>query len=209
MRVKNYIILAVIIVLAISMFVSGTSSTESIDAITRSSEDIAVSPLMGIKQVWVFGQFRPHGDPSGYKHLSKIRWDKDFESQLKKSGLKIVRRDPSDGIVPYDADGVVLLDIELATSEATEFAAVNLNLSFVEGLQLERIPIKRYCERSHDCITWQKSKTLILHKNDLQNGIQKLVRNMGAYFCRTYLKDKNKERLWKEHEKQNETSARK
>jgi len=209
MRIKNYIILAVITVLAISILVLGTSPTESVDAITRSSEDVAASPLMGIKQVWVFGQFRPHGDPSVYKDLSKIRWDKDIESQLKKSGLKIVRREPSDGIVPYDADGVVLLDIELATSEATEFAAVNLNLSFVESFQLERIPIKRYREWSHNCITWQKSKTLILHKNDLQNGIQKLVRNMGAYFCRTYREDKNKELLLKEHEKQNETPAKK
>jgi len=201
MRIKKYIILAVITALAISIFVLGRPPTESVDAITRSTEDIAASPLMGIKQVWVFGQFRPHGDPSGYEDLSKTSWFEGIESQLKKSGLKIVHREPADGIVSYDADGVVLLDIELATSKATEFAAVNLNLSFVEGLKLERIPIKRYRELSHNCITWQKSKALILHRNDLQNEIQKIVLNMSAYFCRTYLEDKNKERLWKKRQK--------
>lgn len=201
MRVKNYLILAVITILASSIFVSGTSSTESIDALTRSSEDTATSPLMGIKKIRIGCQVFRYGDKSVYENLPKFNWFVDTESQLKKIGLKIAHREP--------ADGLVLLDIHLATSKATEFVAVNLTLSFIESFHLERIPIKRDGEVKHDAVTLQKSRTFIIHRNELRDEVPKLAQNMFAFFRRTYLEDKDKEHLWKEREKYNETSANK
>ena len=177
MRFKNYIILAVIIVLAITTFVSGRF-TAFIHAVTRPSPDTAAALLIGIDQVYVYRKFHLHGDRSDhkelYKDLYKIDWCKDIENQLKKSGLKIVQQ-------KY-ADGLVLLDIDLAKSNETEFVAVNLRLSFVELFQLDRIPIKGSHEWRFNCTTYQSCKTLILHSNDLQNEVQNSVRDMVGNF---------------------------
>lgn len=201
MRIKNYIIPATISVLAISMFVSGTSPSESIDAITRSSEDTATSPLMGIKKIRLGCQVFRYGDKSVYESLPKFNWSEDTKRQMEKIGLKIAHREP--------ADGLVLLDIHLAASKATEFVAVNLTLSFIESFHLERIPIKRDGEVKHNAVTLQKSRTFIIHRNELRDEVPKLAQNMFAFFRRTYLEDKDKEHLWKEREKYNETSANK
>ena len=180
MRVKNYIILAVINVLAISMFVSGTFSTESIDAITRPSPAAAVPLLAGIKRVTVNDYVHHHGYSYEYKDLSKIDWSKNIESQLKKSGLKIINSN--------DADGLVSLNIELAKNKETELVAVSLRLSFAETLQIKRVPPEYYYTIGHryNCTTWQASKTLILHMNDLNTEVQKHVRDMVGKFCRIY-----------------------
>jgi hypothetical protein len=201
MRVKNYIIPAVIIVLAISMFVSGTSSTESIDALTRSSEDTATSPLIRIKKIRLGCQVLRYGDKSVYESLPKFNRLEDTESKMKKIGLKIVDRGP--------ADGLVLLDIQLATSKATEFVAVNLTLSFIESFHLERIPIKKGSDAKHGAVTLQKSRTFIIHRNELWDEIQKLAQNMFAFFRRAYLEDKQKEQIIREHQKLNQTLANK
>jgi hypothetical protein len=199
MRVKKFIILAVIVLLPISTFVSGRY-TAFIHAMTRPSPDTAAALLIGIDKVFVYRKFHLHGDRSDhkelYKDLYKIDWCKDIESQLKKSGLKIEQEE-------Y-ADGLVLLDIDLAKSKATEFVAVNLRLSFVEALHLDRIPIKGSSEWRFNFITWQSSKALILHRNDLQNEVQNSVQIMVGYFCSVFEASKA-ERLLKEHE----TPARK
>ena len=187
MRVKKYIIPAAITVFTISIFVSGTSLTESIDAITRSSEDTASSPLMGIKKIRLGCQFLRYGDKPVYENLPKFNWFEDTESEMEKIGLKIVDREL--------ADGLVLLNIQLGTSKSTEFVAVNLTLSFIESFYLERLTTKREREMKHNAVTLQKSRTFIIHKNDLRDEVPKLVRNMFGFFCRTYQEDKQKERL--------------
>ena len=201
MRVKNYIIPVATTVLAISIFVSGTSPSESIDALTRASEDTATSPLMGIKKIRLGFQVFSYGDKSVYENLPKFNWFQHTKSQMEQIGLKIVDRE--------NADGLVLLDIQLGTNKATEFVAVNLTLSFIESFYLERLTTKREREMKHNAVTLQKSRTFIIHKNDLRDEVPKLVRNMFGFFCRTYQEDKKKERLWKEREKYNETSVKK
>lgn len=195
MRVKNYMIFAVITVLAISTFVSGRF-TAFIHAVTRPSPDTAAALMIGIDEVFVYRKFHFHGDKSSYKDvyndLNKIDWREDIESQLKKSGLKIEQQE-------Y-ADGLVLLDIDLAASKETEFVAVNLRLSFVEEFQLDRIPIKGSREWRFNFTTFQSCKTLILHRNDLQNEVQNCVWNMVGDFCRV-CEASRYERLLKEHEK--------
>jgi hypothetical protein len=195
MRARNYIIFAVIIVLAITTFVSGRF-TAFIHAVTRPSPDTAAALMIGIDQVYVYRKFHLHGDrfdhKETYKNLYKIDWCKDIESKLENSGLKIVQQE-------Y-ADGLVLLDIDLAKSKETEFVAVNLRLSFVEVFQLDRIPIKGSHEWRFNCTTYQSCKTLILHRNDLQNEVQNHVRDMVGNFCRVCEASKY-ERLLKEHEK--------
>jgi hypothetical protein len=195
MQVKYYIIPAAITVLAISIFVSGTSLTESIDAITRPSPDTAAALMIGIDKVFVYRKFHFHGDKSGYKdvhkNLIKVNWREDIENQLKKSGLKIEQQE-------YP-DGMVLIDIDLAASKTTEFIAVNLRLSFVEGFQLDRIPIKGSHERRFNCTTYQSCKTLILHRNELNSEVQKHVQDMVGNFCRV-CEASRYERLLKEHE---------
>ncbi len=202
MRVKYYIIPAAITVLAISIFVSGTSSTESIDALTRSSEDTATSPLMGIKKIRIGSQIFSYGDKSVYEDLLKFNRSEDTESEMEKIGLEIVDWGPA-------ADGLVLLDIQLAASKATEFVAVNLTLSFIESIHLERIPIKGGRNVKHGVVTLQKSRTFIIHRNELRDEVPKLAQKMFAFFRRAYFEDKQKERLWKEREKYNETLDRK
>lgn len=202
MRVKKYIIPATITVLAISMFVSGTSSSESIDALTRSSEDTATSPLMGIKKIRLGCQVLRYGDKSVYENLPKFNWFEDTESEMEKIGLEIVDRGPA-------ADGLVLLDIQLAASKATEFVAVNLTLSFIESFHLERIPIKRGRDVKHNAVTLQKSRTFIIHRNALWNEVPKLAQKMFAFFRRAHLEDKQKEQFIREHQKLNQTSANK
>jgi hypothetical protein len=201
MRVKNYVIPVAITVLAISIFVSGTSPSESIDALTRSSEDTATSPLMGIKKIRLGCQVLRYGDKSVYESLPKFNWFEDTESEMEKIGLEIADRGPSDGLV--------LLDIQLAANKATEFVAVNLTLSFIESFHLQRIPIKRNSDVKHGAVTLQKSRTFILHRNDLRDEIPKLAQNMFAFFRRSYLEDKQKEHIIREHQKLNQTSANK
>jgi hypothetical protein len=177
MRVKKYIILAVITILAISIFVSGTSSTEPIDAITRPSPEAAIPLLAGIKRVTVNDYVHHHGYSHEYKDLSKIDWSKNIESQLKKSGLKIINSN--------DADALVSLNIELAKNKETELVAVSLRLSFSETIKIKRVPPEYYYTIGHryNCTTWQASKTLILHMNDLNTEVQKHVRNIVGKFC--------------------------
>jgi hypothetical protein len=166
----------------------------------RPSDDTAVVLLKGIKQVRVYHTLHFYGDKSGYEDFSKIRWDKEIENQLKENGLKIVKREA--------ADGMVLLDIELATNKATEFVAINLRLSFVEELKIERMPTDLR-DWPFNCITWQKTATLILNKNDLNTEVRKRVRNMGWHFCRVYLEGNDIQRLYNKLEKQHKTPVEK
>ncbi len=202
MRVKNYIIPATITILAISIFVSGTSPSESIDALTRSSEDTATSPLMGIKKIRLGCQVLRYGDKSLYESLPTFNWFEDTESEMEKIGLEIVDRGPA-------ADGLVLLDIQLGTSKTTEFVAVNLTLSFIESFYLERLATKREREMKHNAVTLQKSRTFIIHINDLRDEVPKLAQNMFAFFRRAYLEDREKEKFIREHQKLIQTSANK
>lgn len=178
MRVKKYIIPAAITIFTISIFVSGTSPSESIDAITRPSPEAAVPLLTGIKKITVYDYVRHHGSTYEYKDLSKIDWSKNIESQLMKSGLKIVYDDT--------ADGLVSLNIELVKNKETELVAVSLRLSFAETIKIKRVPPEYYHTSGYryNCTTWQASKTLILHMNDLNTEVHKHVRNIVEEFCR-------------------------
>lgn len=180
MRIKYYIVPAVITALAVSIFVSGRPAKEYIDAITRPSPEGAVPLLVGIKRVTIKDEVLQHGNPSDYKGLSKIEWSKEIESQLQKSGLKTVYY--------HDADGLIMLDIELATKKETEFVAVSLRLSFAETLKIERAHPEYYFtgSRLYNCTIWQASKTLLLHSNDLKTEVQKHVRNMVGHLCNTF-----------------------
>lgn len=204
MRMKNYIILVVIAVLSVSMFVLVRPLAATIDAITRPSDDTAVLLLTGIKNVIVVSNVHHHGDKSDYEDFSKIDWYKGIVYQLQKNGLKIANLEP--------ADGMVVLDIHLATNKETEFVAVNLRLSFLEELKMKRIPLKTLSEWSHPCITWQSSHTLMLHRNNLDIEVRKRVQNMVWHFCRIYreaIGANRYERFLKESEKQHETPVKK
>jgi hypothetical protein len=181
MRIKNYMIPVVITALAVSILVSGGHPKEYIDAITRPSDNTATILLKGIKNVVVKDYFNHFGSSPDYKDFSKIDWSRDIESLLQQSGLKTANY--------HEADGLILLNIELATNKETELAAVNLRLSFVETLKIKRATPKYYFTgaRLYNCTTWQASKTLLIHGNDLKTEVQKHVRNMVGNFCRIYI----------------------
>lgn len=181
MRTKHYILPAVITALAVSIFVSGGPPKEYIDAITRPSENTATLLLKGIKNVVVNDRFRHFGSSPDYKDFLKIDWSKDIESILQESGLETANY--------HEADGLILLNIELTTNKETKFVAVSLRLSFVETLKIKRAHPAYYFtgSRLYNCTTWQSSKTLILHGNDLKTEVQKHVQNMVGNFCRIYI----------------------
>ena len=193
MKVKKYLfILAAVSISVCSVVLSRIDN--DIDALTRPTEGTAFKVLYGVNSVSVNVEIRANGssysDDKGV--LSRYNLTSSIRQQLKEQ-TNVVLLESNTG-----ADGRIWADIQITTREETEFAAANISVSFVERMPKDRIPPRVVKDFNIYGTTWQSRATLLVHKDELSEEVEKCVRVLVGHFCWIF---REKQMFEKSHEK--------
>jgi hypothetical protein len=174
MKVKKYLWISAAVTISVCAVVFSRSD-KSIDAWTRPTPMTAFKALYGVNSVSLYVEIRANGSYySDYKKgvLSSNNLSSSIRKQLKEQTNVVLLSSNS------SADGHIWADIQITTREETEFAAANITVSFVE-----QIPPKVVNDFNIDGTTWQSRATLLVHKDELGEEVEKCVRILGGRFC--------------------------
>jgi hypothetical protein len=180
MKVKKYLCLVAIVSISFCAVVL-SRNYHILDAITRPSDSTASMLLKGIDSFWVDMVVRPTKVFSNYEipseNLTSI-----ISKQLKEAGVPLTAR--------AKADAQILVEIQTKTREGTDFVAVNISVSLIEGVPLERIHPKLFQSYIIVGTTWQSRMTLLIHKSEISEEVPKCLRLLVGHFCKVFSESK-------------------
>ncbi|NIS51733.1 MAG: hypothetical protein GWN00_33015 [Aliifodinibius sp.] len=183
MKLKKYLCLTAAVTISFCAVVL-SRNYHILDAITRPSDSTASIMFKGIDSFRVDMVVRPSKVFSNYEIPSE-KLTSIILKQLKEAGV-VVKARPK-------ADAQILVEIQTKTREGTDFVAVNISVSLIEGVPLERIHPKLY-EVSGIGIygtTWQSRMTLLVHKSEISEEVPKCLRLLVGHFCKVFLRSRN------------------
>lgn len=193
MKLKKYLLISAAVIMSVCAVVLSRSD-KSIDAWTRPTPMTAARVLSGVKRISVYVEIRANGSYNfDYKgELSRKNLSSSIRQQLKEeTNGALLKSDTG-------ADGRIRAEIQITTREETEFAAANISVSFVERMSKDRIEPRVVKDFNIDGTTWQSRATLLVHKDEVSEEVEKCVRVLVGHFCWIF---REKQMFEKSHQK--------